>query len=104
MILISYKEKAPPERGLFWWFWRYGPSCLPLGQNAAIDQAALEIVLDDCQDHRIALAEVPIGMLGGVKAQTGGAVRHGAEHAAAVLPADDRMRPAARSYSLRMQS
>ena len=79
-------------------------SSLPLGQDTAIDQAALVVVLDHRQDHRVPLAELPVGMLGGVEAQTGGAVRHGAEHAAAVLPADDRMRPAARSYSLRMQS
>ena len=73
----------------------YNFNLLPLRQNTPIDEAALIVVLDHSQDYCIALAEVPVGVLGGVEAQAGGAVRHGAEHAAAVLPADDRLTPAA---------
>ena len=44
-----------------------------MGQDTAIDQAALIVILDHCQDHRVPLAEVPVGVLGRVETQTGGA-------------------------------
>lgn len=67
----------------------------PLGDDPPIDQLPVVVILGNMDQHTVPREELVIPQQIGVKAKNGDIIGQAAEHPAGVLPADDRLSPAA---------
>lgn len=70
-------------------------NALPLGNDPPVNQLPVVIILGNMDQHTVPREELVIPQQIGVKAKNGDIIGQAAEHPAGVLPADDRLSPAA---------
>lgn len=67
----------------------------PLGNDSPVNQLAVVIVLGNMDQHAVPREKLVVPQQIGVKAEDSDIIGQAAEHPAGVLPADDRLSPAA---------
>ena len=70
-------------------------NALPLRNDPPVNQLAVVIILGNMDQHAVPREELVVPQQVGVKAEDGNIIGQAAEHPAGVLPADDRLSPAA---------